>query len=33
MLSMKNILINIKTKKCMPKSVLRWEFALVYIYT
>jgi len=30
-LSMKNILINIKTKKCTPKSVLRWEFASVYL--
>ena len=30
-LSMKNILINIKTKKCTPKSVLRWEFASVYV--
>ena len=30
-LSMKNILINIKTKKCTPKSVLLWEFASVYI--
>ena len=30
-LSMKNIWINIRTKKCMPKSVLRWEFASVYI--
>jgi len=27
----KNILINIRTKKCTPKSVLRWEFASVYI--
>ena len=31
-LSMKNILINIKNKKCTPKSVLRWEFASVYMY-
>ena len=29
-LSMKNSLINIKTKKCTPKSVLRLEFASVY---
>jgi len=28
-LSKKNILINIKTKKCSPKSVLCWEFASV----
>jgi len=28
----KNILINIKTKKCTPKSVLRWEFASVYFF-
>ena len=28
---MKNILINIKTKNVRPKSVLRWEFASVYI--
>ena len=26
-LSMKNIWINIKTNKCTPISVLRWEFA------
>jgi len=32
-LSKKNILIDIKTKKCTPKSVLRWEFASVYIST
>ena len=31
-LSMKNISINIKTNKCTPISVLRWEFASVYIY-
>ena len=30
-LSMKNILINIKTIKCTPKSVLRCEFASVYV--
>ena len=29
-LSMKNIFINIKTKKYTPKSALRWEFASVY---
>jgi len=28
---MKNILINIKTKYCPPKSMLRWEFASVYM--
>jgi len=28
---MKIIWINIRTKKCTPKSVLRWEFASVYI--
>jgi len=27
---MKNILINIKTKICTPKCVLRWEFVSVY---
>jgi len=30
-LSMKIILINKKNKKCTPKSVLRWEFASVYL--
>ena len=30
-LSKKNILINIKTKKCTQKSVLRLEFASVYL--
>ena len=29
-LSIKNVWINIKTKKCTPKSGLRWEFASVY---
>jgi len=29
---MKNILINMETKNCTPKSVLRWEFASVYVY-
>ena len=28
----KSVLIDIKTKKCTPKSVLRWEFASVYLY-
>ena len=31
-LSMKNILINIKTKKCTPTSVLHWECASVYLF-